>query len=147
MTKRVISPFAVWVDGSPVAYSGGVQVADDDPILATHGEHFADVDTFTRPRRSGPEAATAAPGEHRTRTTPPAPPSEPPAPTPGPQDTPPPGDPYDPTAHTVPDVLAYLDGLQDQAEAVRVLDAEQAAAAPRAGIVGQRDKILARYAS
>lgn len=146
MTKRVTSGFSVWVDGAPVVYAGGVLVADDDPILKTHGHLFADADTFTRPR-SGPEEATAAPGEQRVRTTPTEPPPGPQKPAPDPEDTPPPAEPYDPAQHTVADVLAYLDGVQDEAEAVRVLDAEQAAAAPRAGIVGKRDQVLARYAS
>jgi len=49
--------------------------------------------------------------------------------------------PFDPAKHSVADVLAHLDGA-DHAEAERVLDAE-AAGQKRAGIVKQRDAVLA----
>lgn len=49
--------------------------------------------------------------------------------------------PFDPAAHSAPEVLAYLDGA-DVAEAGRVLDAE-AAGKNRSTILKQRDDILA----
>ncbi|MEV1020703.1 hypothetical protein [Streptomyces sp. NPDC050264] len=52
------------------------------------------------------------------------------------------GAPFDPTAAKVDEVLAYL-ATADEAEALRVLDAESAAKKPRASIVKERDAILA----
>lgn len=138
MTKRVIGGgFAVWVNGAPRVYPGGELVADDDPILKTHGQLFADVSGATRTAR-GVEAATAGPGELRTLTAPRQAADTPPA-APGP------GAPFDPGTTTVKAVLAYL-GDADRDEAVRVLDAE-ADGQKRAGILGQRDDILARTAA
>jgi hypothetical protein len=139
MTKRVTGGFSVWVDGVPRVYPAGELVADDDPILGTHRHLFADVATLTRSAR-GVETATAEPGQPRTLTTPPAPPVG--AQTPA--DAPPAAPPYDPGSDTVKGVLAHLDGVEDEAEARRVLDAEQDGQ-KRAGILGKRDEILARY--
>jgi hypothetical protein len=50
--------------------------------------------------------------------------------------------PFDPTAAKAADVLAYLAGA-DETEALRVLDAEEAAKKPRASITKQREDILA----
>lgn len=50
---------------------------------------------------------------------------------------------FDPADHSVKEVLAYLDGVGEE-EAVRVLQAEENAATPRKGIVGERDTALAR---
>jgi hypothetical protein len=40
-TYRVVSPFAVHVNGSPVQYPADHEVAGDDPILRTHSDYFA----------------------------------------------------------------------------------------------------------
>jgi hypothetical protein len=40
---RVVSPFAVHVNGSPVQYRADQQVAGDDPIVRSHALHFEDV--------------------------------------------------------------------------------------------------------
>lgn len=49
-------------------YPGGTEVDDDDPILDSHGDHFVAV--TVRPRLAPTvEAATAAPGEHRSLST------------------------------------------------------------------------------
>jgi len=50
---------------------------------------------------------------------------------------------FEPADHNVKDVLAYLDGVGEQ-EATRVLQAEENAQAPRKGITGERDTVLAR---
>ncbi|WP_099024324.1 hypothetical protein [Mycolicibacterium palauense] len=46
-------------------YAGGRQVADDDPILLTHSNHFAKV----QDQRGGNETASQNPGEVRTPTS------------------------------------------------------------------------------
>lgn len=130
MTKRVTSPFSIWVDGSPRVYPGGTLIDDKDPILKTHGHLMEDVETAVAARAARRvEQTTAAPGEVRTLT----PPS-----TPGPAE-------YDPGQDTVKGVLARLDQA-DEAEARRVLAAEDQGQA-RAGILKNRDDILARYAN
>lgn len=48
-------------------YPGGLQVADDHPILKTHSAHFAKVD---EPPAARTETASAAPGEARATTAP-----------------------------------------------------------------------------
>ncbi|MFJ8140650.1 hypothetical protein [Streptomyces sp. NPDC096013] len=53
------------------------------------------------------------------------------------------GDVFDPAAHNVKDVLAYLEDASEQ-EAERVLEIEGNAPTPRKGITGERDAILAR---
>ncbi|MFH8717241.1 hypothetical protein [Streptomyces zaomyceticus] len=53
-----------------------------------------------------------------------------------------PQEPFDPAAHDVTDVLAYLEDA-DHDEALRVLDAEAAAKKPRTTITGKREEILA----
>lgn len=58
MSHRCIDPFMT-PDGS--VYSGGEQVADDSPILQTHGRHFVKVNQPA----AAPETATANPGELR----------------------------------------------------------------------------------
>lgn len=50
-------------------YSGGVQVDDGDPILATHASHFARVEARPVARLAAVEEATAAPGERRALST------------------------------------------------------------------------------
>jgi hypothetical protein len=60
---------------------------------------------------------------------------------PDPEPPPPPADVFDPSAHTVEDVLAHLDAA-DADEAARVLDAEEAGK-NRATFLKQRDAILA----
>lgn len=50
--------------------------------------------------------------------------------------------PFDPSAHDMPTVLAYLDQA-DLDEAVRVLDAEAAGSKQRKGVLGVRDELLA----
>jgi len=45
-------------------YGGGILVSDDDPILQSHGGHFARVSAVTM-LSTATETATAAPGEHR----------------------------------------------------------------------------------
>lgn len=50
--------------------------------------------------------------------------------------------PFDPAAAKVDEVLAYL-ATVDETEALRVLDAEEAAKKPRASITKQREDILA----
>lgn len=49
-------------------YPGGVQIEDDDPILASHSGHFAKVQTA--PSFVAAETASAAPGEVRAVTEP-----------------------------------------------------------------------------
>jgi hypothetical protein len=44
-------------------YPGGCEVADDDPILSSHREHFAKVDPV--PSFVATETASATPGEKR----------------------------------------------------------------------------------
>ena len=75
MTYRCTGGFAVWSDGRPRVFSGGALVADDDPILKTHGASFEPVETYTARRSAAPqsasaavETATAAPGEARQTT-------------------------------------------------------------------------------
>ncbi|MER6515190.1 hypothetical protein ABT158_50955, partial [Nonomuraea sp. NPDC001636] len=53
-----------------------------------------------------------------------------------------PQEPFDPAAHDVADVLAYLEDA-DLEEALRVLDAEATARKSRTTITGKRDEILA----
>lgn len=43
--------------------------------------------------------------------------------------------PFDPTASTVAEVKAYLDGTDDDVERARVIDAEKASAKPRTGVL------------
>jgi hypothetical protein len=135
--KRCREPFATEVDGMTRVIAAGQLVSTDDPAY-TKGTaaHFEDIETHVAAatvkraaaagKGSGVEQATAGPGEKRDVT---------PATGPGP---------FDPSAATVKDVLAYLDGVGNEAEARRVLDAEQAGQA-RAGILKQRDEILARH--
>ncbi|MGW7435708.1 hypothetical protein [Streptomyces sp. NPDC054849] len=121
--KRCTAAFSVWVGGSPRVYSGGQLVDEKDPVLKTHGHLFEDVDTHVAARTARQaEAATAAPGEPRTRTTPP----------PGP---------YDPGAANVKDVLAHLAETEDEEERRRILDAEEKGQA-RAGILKHRAELL-----
>lgn len=51
-----------------------------------------------------------------------------------------------PYEHNVDQVLDYLNRCGEEAEVLRVLDAEAAAKKPRASIVGVRDEQLARFA-
>ncbi|MCG7203962.1 hypothetical protein [Streptomyces arenae] len=53
-----------------------------------------------------------------------------------------PADLFDPSKHSVDEVLAHLD-TADLDEATRVLDAEAAATKPRVGITSKREDILA----
>jgi hypothetical protein len=50
---------------------------------------------------------------------------------------------FDPSEHSVKDVLAYLEGAST-VEAERVLHAEETADAPRKGVLGEREAVLAR---
>lgn len=50
---------------------------------------------------------------------------------------------FDPTEHNAIEVMSYLEGV-GEAEAQRVLDAEEKSERPRKGIIGQRDAILKR---
>ncbi|MFZ3569422.1 hypothetical protein ACNYS0_20950 [Streptomyces sp. BH034] len=121
--KRCTESFSIWQDGAPVAFTAGQLVDDKHPILKTHGHLFAEPVTSppaARPLRAT-EQATADPGEARTLA--------PPAPaTTGPTDAEPEdqGDePYDPSAHTGPEVIEYLK-TADADERARVLEAEAA---------------------
>lgn len=138
--KRCKEPFATEVDGLTRVIGAGQLVSTDDPVYTkATADHFEDIATHiatATARRAAAagnpvsvEQATAGPGEKRSLT----PPAEPTV--------------FDPSSATVKDVLAYLDSVTDEAEARRVLDAEQASATPRAGIVNLRDQILARYGS
>ncbi len=125
MAKRCTAPFTVWVDGQPRVYAGGQLVTDKDPVLRTHAHLFEDVDAHVAARQAQRvESATAGPGEQRTLTAPPNPPS-----------------PYDPGADNVKDVLARLAEVEDRDERRRVLDAEEQGQA-RAGILKHRDDLL-----
>lgn len=59
---RCINPFAA---GDRI-YAGGTEVEDKDPILKSHGDHFAKVTGSATVF----EATTAAPGEQRDLTPP-----------------------------------------------------------------------------
>jgi hypothetical protein len=73
--KRCIEPFATASQrGVSRVYAAGDEVLDDDPILRTHGKFFEDAEVELQ-RRRGHEAverATAAPGERRQLSDPPA---------------------------------------------------------------------------
>ncbi|MFF8034919.1 hypothetical protein [Streptomyces sp. NPDC016626] len=84
----------------------------------------------------------------------PAPPADDPPPSAGPAPADDPGagddpdgtpapDQFDPAAHSVKGVIAYLNGVGEE-EAMRVLKLEATAEQPRRGIVGQRGSILER---
>lgn len=119
--KRCKAAFSVWVGGSPRVYSGGQLVDEKDPVLKTHGHLFEDIDVHVAARTARQaEAATAGPGEHRTLSTP---------------------NPYDPGTFNVKEVLAHLATVDDEAEARRILDAEEQGQA-RAGILKHRDELL-----
>lgn len=62
MSYRCVEPFAT-ANGD--VYGGGLLVSDDDPILQSHGGHFARVSAVTM-LSTATETATAAPGEHRS---------------------------------------------------------------------------------
>ncbi|MET4925468.1 hypothetical protein P3L51_24465 [Streptomyces sp. PSRA5] len=74
--------------------------------------------------------------------------AEPPPPPPPGGSAPPPApdgndqEPFDPSAHTIPDVLAYLDTV-GESEALRVYELEEAGE-NRAGISKQKDRVLER---
>lgn len=136
--KRCAEAFTVWRDGTPVTFTAGQLLEDKHPILKTHAHLFQDVETAARPRQAQRiEAATADPGELRSLTPPT--PSE--SPAPGDADDQDEADAFDPAEHSNREVLAYLE-TATEAEALRVLDAEAAAEAPRAGISKMRDKVL-----
>ncbi|WP_280371156.1 hypothetical protein [Nocardia wallacei] len=65
MTFRCINAFAY---GDRIV-AGGVEVADDDPILASHAAHFVEVGQPAPAMRPSVEATTAAPGERRSLST------------------------------------------------------------------------------
>lgn len=74
--KRAKSPFG-YVDretGTPRVINPGVLLDESDPAVQAYPDHFEDVETYvanrTQQRQRNVEAATAAPGEHRTRTEP-----------------------------------------------------------------------------
>ncbi|MFI8254083.1 hypothetical protein [Streptomyces filamentosus] len=122
MAQRCVHPFMIWPGGVPTAYPAGRLVEDSDPILKTHRHHFEGVEDIARRNTLSAravEAATADPGELRALTPPAAP-------------TPP--EPFDPSEHTAPEVLAYLADA-DETEVERVLAAE-AAGKNRKGILG-----------
>lgn len=119
MVQRCVQPFVIWPAGAPVAYTAGRLVEDSDPILKTHRHHFEAAEAVARRNTAARvEAASAAPGELRTVTSPAQ--SGPAA--------------FDPGEHNAPEVLAYLESA-DEAERERVLAAEAAGKA-RKGIVG-----------
>jgi hypothetical protein len=74
--KRAKSPFG-YMDretGTPRVVNPGMLLDESDPAVAAYPDHFEDVETYvanrTQQRQRNVEAATAAPGEHRTRTEP-----------------------------------------------------------------------------
>ncbi|MFJ3663155.1 hypothetical protein ACIPPM_22120 [Streptomyces sp. NPDC090119] len=72
--QRCKESFTVWRDGAPVAYVVGQLVDDEDPILITHEHLFAAPEATVRPAPQAvrAEQATAAPGELRALSAPPA---------------------------------------------------------------------------
>lgn len=70
-TLRVKNAFAVQDrDGAVHAYPPGRLVDSDDPIVTGRELHFEAVEVVAARMSGGVEAASAAPGEQRTRTTP-----------------------------------------------------------------------------
>jgi len=74
--KRAKAPFG-YMDretGTPRVVNPGMLLDESDPAVQAYPDHFEDVETYvanrTQQRRQNVEAATAAPGEHRTRTQP-----------------------------------------------------------------------------
>ncbi|MFG2589054.1 hypothetical protein [Streptomyces sp. NPDC048438] len=136
--KRCVQSFTVWRGGAPITFTAGQLLEEKHPILKTHGHLFQDAATAAQPRQAQRiEAATADPGEHRTLT----PPAAPQDPGPGDAENPDEVDAYDPTEHSNREVLAHLETVTE-AEALRILDAEEAAETPRAGIRKMREQVL-----
>ena len=124
MVQRCVHPFTIWPDGVPTTFTAGRLIEDSDPILKTHRHHFEAVEAVVRRQSAArAEAASAAPGELREVSTPPAP-------HPAGTDS----GAFDPGEHTAPEVLAYLADA-DETERERVLTAEAAGKA-RKGILG-----------
>lgn len=124
--QRCVESFTVWQGGAPVTFTAGQLLEDAHPILKTHRHLFQDVTTAARPRQAQRiEAAVDDPGSLRN-LTPPSGAS---------------GGLYDPAEHSNREVLAYL-ATATEADALRVLDAEAAAATPRAGICKMREQVL-----
>jgi predicted DNA-binding protein (UPF0251 family) len=125
--QRCTESFTIWRNGAPVAFVAGQLVDDKHPILKTHHHLFEEPQATHRPAAATQlrpvEQATADPGTARTLT-------------------PPSSAAFNPAEHNSKDVLTYLD-TATEAEALRVLDAEDAADNPRAGISKQREKVLA----
>ncbi|MDH6435607.1 hypothetical protein M2158_004084 [Streptomyces sp. SAI-144] len=116
--KRCSESFTIWRDGAPVAFVAGQLIDEKHPILKTHGHLFDDPATVPRPApaeltATPVEEATANPGEQRNLTPPTAVGDGPKAD----------GKPFDPSEHHAPEVLAYLDGV-DEDERARILAAE-----------------------
>lgn|GEM_PF-4302062 len=65
MPWTVAESFAVFVGDLPVHYQRGENVADDDPIVATHRHLLKPL--AIRDRAGVIEQATAVPGERRAR--------------------------------------------------------------------------------
>jgi hypothetical protein len=126
--KRCREPFATEVDGITRVIAVGTLVATDDPVYTrSTAAHFEDIEAHVTARAdrlaaagkgAKAEQATADPGEARS-VTPPSPATAA----------------FDPGEHSVKDVLAYLDGA-DEDEAARVVAAETAGKA-RAGILAR----------
>lgn len=118
----------MWLNGVPRVITGGQLIEDTDPVYMSHKHLFEDVQTFVSEkaeRAAKTESATAGPGEMRT-VTPPSPATS--------------ADLFDPSEHSVRDVLAHLDGA-DEDEVRRVLDAEEQGQS-RKGITSKRAELL-----
>jgi hypothetical protein len=121
--KRCKESFTIWgTAGSPRVVTAGQLVGDSDPLVKSHGYFFEDVEAYAGRWAAPVEAATAAPGERRSVAAP----------------KPTSGDPFDPSEHSVKEVLAHLD-TADPAETARVLAAETAGQA-RKGVLARPDQ-------
>lgn len=123
--KRCTEGFTIWdKSGAPVSFAAGQLVDEKHPILKTHRHLFDDPATVARPapaelKAKPVEEATANPGEQRNLTPPTEVGGDPEPKADGQADA----KPFDPSAHHAPEVLAYLDGV-DEDERARVLAAE-----------------------
>ncbi|MFE7236091.1 hypothetical protein ACFVAF_36865 [Streptomyces sp. NPDC057596] len=72
MALRCKRSFSAYVDGSLRVVRAGQLVEDDDPIVTGREASFESVDAHLAARRPRVEQATAAPGEQRNLTSPPA---------------------------------------------------------------------------
>ncbi|MFJ4990065.1 hypothetical protein ACIP9H_40495 [Streptomyces sp. NPDC088732] len=121
---------AQWADAEPEA--GRVEA--HPRVVTTNGDELVVVEAVVEPV----EDTGADPAPVRWLVTVEAPTA---APKDGEDDVPTSGEPFDPSEHNAADVLGYL-ATVGEAEALRVLDAEAASAAPRKGIAKERDAVL-----